>query len=353
MKELRILMTGAGAPGAPGIIKSYRNNGERPVSVIGVDAKICVPTIGLLDNFKTIPLAADPLFIESVLTIAKENNVAVIQPLVTRELEIFAENLSVFKKEGIAVCVSPIETLQMANDKGKLLEALNAKGISVPNYFKVLNLTDFKRACKSLEYPKKPVCFKPTKANGSRGFRVIDSSVDRKKVLFEQKPNNIYITYEEAIDILGEGDFPELLVMEYLPGDEYSVDLLVDNGHVKYSIPRLRMAMNGGISTDCIVVNHEDVNEYAINVASSLGLHGNIGIQVRRDESGSVKILEINPRVQGTIVCCSAAGVNLPYYGIKLALNEDIPDVDVKWNTRMIRYWNECYYDDKGRPYTY
>ena len=32
-----VLMTGAGAPGAPGIIRCLRKNGERSIRIVGVD----------------------------------------------------------------------------------------------------------------------------------------------------------------------------------------------------------------------------------------------------------------------------------------------------------------------------
>jgi len=353
MDSLKILMTGAGAPGAPGIIKSYRNNGERKITVVGADMKDVVPTINMLDSYERIPSASSSDFLDEVLRICDFYHINVIQPLVTKELEIFSENISMFSAKDIKVCVSPISNLRIANDKGKLLSALVKSNISVPEFYVVDTIEDFIDASEKLGYPNKTICFKPTKANGSRGFRIIDSKVNKKEILFGQKPNSLYISYDEAINILKDGTFPQLLVMEFLPGDEYSVDMLVDHGKTLCAIPRLRQVMNGGISVDCTVVNHTDVIEYAVRIAEVLDLHGNIGIQVRRDKDDNIRILEINPRVQGTIVCCSAAGVDLPYLGIKLAMDEKICMPDVKWNTRMIRYWDECFYDSDGRPYSY
>ena len=49
-----VLMTGAGAPGAPGIIRCLRKNGERSIRIVGVDMNredldaenlICYPLI--------------------------------------------------------------------------------------------------------------------------------------------------------------------------------------------------------------------------------------------------------------------------------------------------------------------
>ncbi len=353
MKDIKVLMTGAGAPGAPGIISCYRNNGERTIKVVGVDIKNRVPTIKHLGAFHTIPPASSPDFIKSILTIAKTHDIDVIQPLVTKELEVFSEHKKIFMDEDIKVCVSPIENLRIANDKGLLLSNLKEEGIEVPEHTITTKSTEFHEACVKMGYPEKVICFKPTKSNGSRGFRIIDNTKDRGKLLFGEKPNSTYIKFEEANEILKSMiEIPELLVMEYLPGDEYSVDMLVDNGTVYYCIPRLRKAMNGGISTSCVIENNQNVIEYCFEVAKHLKLHGNIGIQVRFSRDGKVKILEINPRVQGSIVACAAAGVNLPYLGIKQVLRERIPKVNIKWDVEMVRYWNEVYFDNEGHAFT-
>jgi carbamoyl-phosphate synthase large subunit len=132
--------------------------------------------------------------------------------------------------------------------------------------------------------------------------------------------------------------------MEYLPGDEYSVDLLADHGRPLYTIPRRRDAMCAGISIKGEIVKEYDVINYCNETVQSLGLHGNIGVQVKRDQNNTPLILEINPRLQGTVVHCTGAGVNLPYYGVKMALQEKIPITDVVWNCKMLRYWNEVFY---------
>jgi carbamoyl-phosphate synthase large subunit len=354
MKDITVLMTGAGAPGAPGILSCYRNNGERNIRVIGVDIKKRVPTINMLDVFENVPPANDQYFINRILELAIKHKVDVVQPLVTKELEIFSENISKFNELGIKVCVAPIENLKIANDKGLLIEELSRANIAVPKYKIITESNQFCSACTELGFPKKTICFKPTKSNGSRGFRVIDNSKDRGALLFNEKPNSTYIRFEEAQEILSSlSKIPELLIMEYLPGKEYSIDMLVENGVTKYCIPRLRTAMNGGISTRLEIEKNEDVIDYCCKVANHLRLNGNIGIQVRYSSDGKVKILEINPRVQGTIVACGAAGVNLPYLAIKQYLGEQIPDIKIKWNIEMIRYWNEVYFDESGFAFTF
>ncbi|OPZ17341.1 MAG: carbamoyl phosphate synthase-like protein [Bacteroidetes bacterium ADurb.BinA245] len=77
-------------------------------------------------------------------------------------------------------------------------------------------------------------------------------------------------------------------------------------------------------------------------------MHGNIGIQVKKDTNGNYLILEINPRVQGTIAAALGAGVNLPLLAIKQELGMPISDIEmqVNWNTGFSRHWAEVFYKE-------
>ena len=57
-------------------------------------------------------------------------------------------------------------------------------------------------------------------------------------------------------------------------------------------------------------------------------------------------ILEINPRVQGTISAALGAGVNLPELAIKQELGLTISPLEsnIQWGTKFSRYWKEVFY---------
>ena len=84
-----------------------------------------------------------------------------------------------------------------------------------------------------------------------------------------------------------------------------------------------------------------------------MDLHGNIGIQVKLDIHNTPQILEINPRLQGSIINCVAAGVNLPYLGVKLHLGEEILLPAPIWGIQMVRRWEETYFDENGHAFAY
>lgn len=355
MKQtVRLLLTGAGSPAAPGVIKSLRGANKFDFRIIGIDCNPGATGFHMVDRFYVTPRAEDEAFIPSVLEICKIERIDLLFSLVTSELVKLSLHSNEFRMQGTSLLLSEAETIRQTIHKGMLFERLKAFAIAVPDFEAVHDVDMFKKAIDNLGFPKRPVCFKPAISDGSRGFHILDAQADRFRSIFEDKPNSAYISYTELLaNIEGRGSLPELIVMEYMPNEEYSVDILADHGNVLVAVPRLREGITSGITTKSIIKNEADIIRYASEIVEKLRLHGIIGVQVRRDVKGDPKIVEINPRIQGTIVHCTAAGVNIPLLGVKQALGIPISDEEltVRWGTRMVRYWEEVFYDTSGSSY--
>ncbi|MGB8490974.1 MAG: ATP-grasp domain-containing protein [Bacteroidales bacterium] len=355
LKSIRVFITGAGAPGAPGIIKSLRKVRERTIKVFGGDANLGTSVgAGLLDKAFQIPIAESPEYIDKVLDICKNEKIDVVIPLVTRELMVFARNKKLFAQNGIYVSVSDPEAILIANNKYLLMKFCRENEIPVPEFHLARSLDEFREAAVRLGYPKNKICFKPPVSNGLRGFRIIDEEHDRLYSLLYEKPNNIYIGLDEFISICDSGkSFPDLIVMEYLPGDEYSVDVLADDGKFFSAIPRSRDHIKMGISFVGTVIDDKEIAEYSRRIVEGLKLNGNIGLQFKRDLNGIPKIIESNPRVQGTIVLCTAAGENMVYEAVKIGIGEKPDKPEINWGVKMIRYWDELFLDVYGKKISF
>jgi carbamoyl-phosphate synthase large subunit len=345
MEVVRVLMTGGGAPGAAGIIGCLRDDARVELHV--GDANEWAVGRFLNERFLRLPKASDPGFVDFLLEHCVRNGIRVVFPLVTRELLLLAEARARFASQGVHVIVSDPVDLGIANDKSALLRHLSARGIPTPDFEVVAagDLEGVKAAFRRLGYPGRPLAVKPSISNGSRGVRIIDPSVDRFDLLFNHKPNSLYIDHAEWISILEGRDFPELLVSECLPGEEYTIDTLVGEDHKPLIIlPRLRTRMSGGISVEGTFVREDSIIAYCRDIIGSLRLRGPIGIQVKRAADGGFRILEINPRIQGTSVSAMGLGINLPLMALRSALGEAVAFPEVRWGTRFIRYWREAYF---------
>jgi carbamoyl-phosphate synthase large subunit len=342
--SINILMTGAGAPGAAGILHCLKQ--EPSVQVVTADANPGAVGRFLSKDFECIPFGDSPQFIDAVLSLCRKKNIHVLLPLVTKELIPLSKHVKEFELAGVRVIVSPTASLEIANNKSRLYEFLHNRNIPVPQFKVVSTIEEFRNATEELGYPRKTICFKPSVGNGSRGFRVITEHINELELLLEHKPNSVYMNLKDAIRILSQGNFPELLVSEYLPAEEYSVDCLANNGNAVVIIPRTRKKMINGISVEGEFVQDDQIIAYAERIIKDLQLHGNIGIQVKISAGGMPLILEINPRVQGTISSALGAGVNVPVLAIKqeLGLPIDSSELQVKWGVKFSRYWTEVFY---------
>lgn len=352
-KLLRVLVTACGAPGAPGIIKSLRHNGERDIWLFGTDMSEHAAGFAMVAQWQIVPSGQQSqAFIAAMLEIVRKHAIDVVLPLSTYELLPLAEAGEQFEALGAKVMVSPAPGLVVANDKVTLFTRFADK-TWIPQHRAVQSLPAFIEAVHALGYPHLPVCFKPAVSKGSRGFRILDAHANNLDRLLNWKPDGTRTNLDSMLEVLKEAQtFPNFVVMEYLPGLEYSVDTLVANGEMLLAIPRSRDEIRLGICYRGRVEYSPELIDLSRHIVEELGLAYNINLQFRYDRENRPKLLEINPRVSGTIVLCTGAGVNMPYLALKLALNEPFSWPAVRWGTSMTRYWQEVFYDADGSTHT-
>jgi carbamoyl-phosphate synthase large subunit len=344
-QSIRVLMTGAGAPGGPGILLALRQDPQIELTV--ADANPYASGKAIHSDFVQIPAASQPEFIGEILKICREKQIQVLLPLVTRELELLSQYVTDFRDVGTYVVVSDADKLHMANDKALLMQTLITAKIPVAECHTAHSGAEIEMFAKKLGYPQKKVCIKPALSNGSRGMRILDASAGSLSSFFEQKPNNTHTTLDNVLHIFGDATLPTMLVIEYLPGEEYTVDALLENGTPLVILPRKRISMNNGISVAGEFENNKEIIDYATAVFKATGLHGPNGLQVKRNENGEFRILEINPRLQGSTTTALGMGINLPLLAVQQAIGIDVKSLipEARWGLRFVRYYQDAWFD--------
>lgn len=155
---------------------------------------------------------------------------------------------------------------------------------------------------------KYPLFVKPNRGQGSIGAKKISSELE--------------LTVELRKD-------PSLLVLEYLPGQEFTIDCFSTkkNGLI-YCQPRLRKRIKSGISMNCISITDPYLSSCAEKISDAIGMTGAWFFQMKDDKKGIPKFLEFGPRIAGTMALSRAHGVNLPL--LTIFEHEKIP---IKINT--------------------
>lgn len=157
------------------------------------------------------------------------------------------------------------------------------------------------------EIPGYPVFIKPAVGQGSQGARMIK---DRSHL-------------EEA---LSEGQ--EYTICEYLPGEELTVDCFTDrHGSLLVVSPRSRERIRAGIAVRSRNLPlTEDLQSIAEDINRRLSFNGAWFFQVKKNAAGQFRLLEIAPRIAGTMGLTRNLGINMPlltlynFWGIDVSL---------------------------------
>lgn len=140
-------------------------------------------------------------------------------------------------------------------------------------------------------------------------------------------------------------DFKRMLITEFLPGTEYTVDCLTDNnGDLRYVAPRTRDRMMAGVSVSGKTVDaSEEIRQIAQTINSRLHFLGLWYFQVKEDKDGVLKLMEISTRCAGSMALTRAKGINLPLLSVYSAMGRDIAVFDNGFNVEMERYFTGSY----------
>ena len=312
---MRILMTGAGGPSAISVWKSL--SAQHEIHVADMDP--CAAGLYLVaeDRRLLVPRGDAPELVPALLAACRARKIDLMLPTVDAEFVPLALARADFEALGVALPISPLDCLRVCRDKHELLARV--KGIvPVPEYEPLTP----EAAARVTSFPR---FVKPRLGAGSRGAEKI--------------------TRREDLDALPQDG--SILVQEYLPGEEYSVDVYVrGDGRVIAAVPRERMKTDSGIAVTARTVDVPEVIEAARRVAEEIGVRYVANVQFKRAADGIFKLLEVNPRFPGTLPLTTAAGVDMPKLLVDDVAGKKLPDGPLPFKEIMVvRYWTEHYVD--------
>jgi carbamoyl-phosphate synthase large subunit len=312
VKPITVVVTASGAPGTAALLRALRENGEREVRLVGTDMSERSVGRHLCDAFHLVPRGSDPGFGEAVAEIARREGAAAVLPQSSHDLEGLAGSLASF--EGVPVLVSPLDAIRRSNDKAETYAMLHRLGAPAPEFRRAQGAAAVEAAARELGYPERSVCFKPVFSSGSRGFRVLDPTIDRARQLLEERPGTVAMRLEEAIELLPVEGGPELLVMELAVGGERTIDGIANGHEIVLGHPKTRESMRAGLAMYFVTLVDDALMELADRIVAELGIEHFFNIQLVGEH-----VIEVNPRISTVVY---QEDLNLPYLGIKRVIGE-------------------------------
>lgn len=183
----------------------------------------------------------------------------------------------------------------------------------IPKYYKDIN-----------DVKSFPVFVKPKVGEGSKGAKIINS----------------FKELQHALE-----DDSSLLVCENLPGMEYTVDCFTDRtGKLQIVKLRDRARVRTGISVRSKLCEADDsVYHIASTINSRLKFRGAWFFQIKKNNTGEYRLLEISPRIPGTMGLSRNCGINFPLLTLFDFWNYDVSIIDNKYDIVLDRAFYSAY----------
>ena len=314
--QRRVLVTGTGGPSGVAFMKAVA---AEPWQIYSADIDPYAAGLYLVDSSRRVivPRGDSVSFVAEIIELCDRERIDVLVPTVDSELLPLAIARAELAEHGVALVLASEQTLRDCLDKWTL-HARCVGALRVPETVLVDAGFD-PGACTP------PVIVKPRSGSGSRGVRRVDD-------------------VDELRRLPRDGT---LLVQEYLPGTEYSLDVLARaDGTILAVVPRSRLKVDSGIAVTGRTVHDDSLESIGALVAQRIGLTSVANVQVKLTGDGEPALLEVNPRFPGTMSLTVASGVNMPRLCVQEALGSELPsEMQAFTEIAMVRFLEEHFMD--------
>ena len=248
------------------------------VRLYGATSVACHADLVFENCVEGLPYVDEPGLIERLNQVIDELEIDYIYPAhdsavltLTREQE----------RLHAPVVTSALETVEICRSKNLTYDYLRGAEY-LPRFYACLD-----------EIREYPVFIKPSVGQGSVGARRID---DRAAL-------------EEAL-----ADGVEYAICEYLPGQEFTVDCFTDrHGDLRYVGPRSRDRIRSGIAVRShFLPEDQRINAIAEDLNRRFRFNGAWFFQLKENGQGQFRLMEVAPRIAGTMGATRNRGVNMP-----------------------------------------
>lgn len=299
------------------IIASHRH--DRPEIFEFADNVYYEPSKITVDSDEQAALEPVAPFIprwQFVLEKAQQNNVKVL--LTGRNGITYEAHREAFSAAGIRLLTgaTSVAALESIDDKFAFMQQCHQHNIPVADAWRFDTVAELEALL--AEHGHQPLCVKPVTGIFAQGFWQLDS----EKVADEQYDSfeHLYFTEEKRINtaqfisayanslMIHTRPIP-MLLMPYLSGQEYSIDVVCEYGEILAAITRYKTGKIQHIGYE------QSVMDVVIPLIKAFGCDGIVSVQTKADDNGQHRVLEINSRPSGGIGYTTHSGVDLTQVG--------------------------------------
>ena len=316
MTKKKILLSGLGGSLFPYLHEKLKTTYE----LFYVDADASLKELYPDLNFYPAPFVSHSSYIEFIKKLITQHQVDVYIPLIDEEIEV----AHAIKKElpSLQLLSPELQFCKLAMRKDLLMKELKKHNIS--------QIDTWTGDAFHWEDGKK-YFVKPISGRGSRGIRKINSL----------KELDAYYTLEKYLP-------QDILIQEYIEGQEFTVGALINNSNDIIYISCRKILSKKGITIKAITEKSTLIENCILKINEHFKPKGPINVQLYITATNEVKIFEINPRFSTTTIMSYEKGIDeiglwLEYVNKKFE-NELIRPAD---GLVLRRRWENIFYEQR------
>lgn len=211
--------------------------------------------------------------------------------------------------------IADYNIIRLVHDKEKLQLFLSKNNFQVPKIYEYKRFSDLK--CIDLKFP---IVIKARKGCGiGKGVRYA-KNFDELKYYYNEISTNTSINLDLE-------DFSKPLIQEYVPGKIHDALFLFNKGKMKAALTQIREVtypLSGGVGVNNITTYEPELINYGKKILEFVNWHGPCQVEVKKDlRDGKYKLIEINPKLWGTLDLSAKAGINFAVKALEIAINGD------------------------------
>lgn len=245
-------------------------------------------------------------FKRDVKRLVKEEGFSFLLPFGFRTTVALAKCKAELEKAGAILPIASLDTVLKAHDKEACFRILKKKRLAMPKTYFHRSLDGLLRQRLSF-----PLIVKARRNSGiSQGLEVVYDKEGLERAY-------------ERIDSYGKKsfilDFSRPLVQEYVDGDVYDANFFMAGGEVKAFVFQRRLRslnenIGGGVINETLNNRlKKEAYEYGKRVLNAISWEGPCQVELIRDRKDKrFKLIEVNPKLWGTLELSIRAGVNFP-----------------------------------------
>ncbi|MCQ4334917.1 ATP-grasp domain-containing protein [Natronomonas sp. F2-12] len=279
-----VLITCVGGGGANNAIRSFRRSDRYDMDIIGTDSDRVLASKSLADETFVVPKGNDGDYVDVMSRIVDDHDVDVFVPQHEVEVQRVSEERDAFD---CSVLLPQGDSVKLCLDKLRLQRRLDDAGFEAPETVSLENYS-VREAFDELS-DGEPLWFRSRFGSGSMEALPLDDA-EQAKQWVEYCENN-------------GGDRSNFTLSEFLPGKDYQIFMLWDEGELVLgkACDRRRYFFgqeHTGASTPLVsrMVDDDELNETARAVIDEVAPNasGNLGVDFKVAPDGTPKVTEVN-----------------------------------------------------------